>query len=210
MGQNEKDAHETHTAYWERLARANPDEVCRRAGAAYDPRKEGYNLRVLNRNYLVLPAEKKILCAEGERCFEEALRDHFYLMALLYLLNSREGEPAATWIGEKDLKGGATFFRGPHALRTEELKKRFGKDPEEFAKAGKRLGGVELLFGDKAFALQVLPKVPIAYVLWKEDSEFPAEVKVMFDSTIQNHFSLDGIWCLVAEVSERLLETAGR
>ena len=68
------------------------------------------------------------------------------------------------------------------------------------------MGGVDLLFGDKAFALTVFPKVPLAYVLWKADEEFPAQVTVMFDSTIQNQFSLDGIWCVVAEVSQRLLD----
>jgi len=127
-------------------------------------------------------------------------------MVLLYLLNAQEGEPTRTWIGEKELRGGTTFFRGPHALRTEELKETFGKDPEAFLRAGTRLGGVELLFGDKAFALTVFPKVPLAFVLWKEDKEFPAQVTVLFDSTIQKHFSLDGIWCIVAEVSQRLLE----
>jgi hypothetical protein len=91
-------------------------------------------------------------------------------------------------------------------LRTEELKEAFGKEPDGFLRAGKRLGGVELLFGDKAFAVTVLPRVPLAYILWKESEEFPAQVNVLFDSTIQKHFALDGIWCVVAEVSQRLLE----
>jgi len=89
------------------------------------------------------------------------------------------------------------------------LKDAFGQNPEGFLRAGARLGGVELLFGDKAFALTVFPKVPLGYILWRQDSEFPAGVNVLFDATIQNHFSLDGIWCLVAEVSQRLLEAAG-
>jgi hypothetical protein len=86
------------------------------------------------------------------------------------------------------------------------LEETFGKDPDGFLQAGKRLGGVELLFGDKAFAVAVLPRVPLAYLLWKESEEFPAQVNVLFDSTIQKHFSLDGIWCVVAEVSNRFLE----
>jgi hypothetical protein len=161
---------------------------------------------VINRRYLVLPEEKRIYCTRGDLCEEEDLRDYFYLMVLLYLLNAQEGDPTHSWVSEKELKGGITFFRGPHALRTEELRAVFGKDPEGFLRGGKRLGGVELLFGDKAFALNVLPKVPLAYLLWKESEEFPARVNVLFDSTVQKHFSLDGIWCLVAEVSQRLLE----
>ncbi len=208
MSFNHKDEHTTHEIYWESLAKASPNEVCTRTGATYSEERKGYFLPVLNQRYLILPGERRIFCMRGDLCEEETLRDYFYLMILLYLLNAREGEPTRTWISEKELKGGTTFFRGPHALQTEELKNRFSKNPEAFFLAGKRLGGVELLFGDKAFALAVLPKVPLAYILWKEDAEFSALVTVMFDSTIQKHFSLDGIWCIVAEVSQRLLEAS--
>ena len=64
--------------------------------------------------------------------------------------------------------------------------------------------------GDEAFLLTVFPKVPLAYVLWREDDEFPARVTVLFDVTIQTHFSLDGIWCLVSEVSRRLVDAKER
>lgn len=206
MSDNQKDAQATHALYWENLAQAEPSEVCRRTMAAYSRERKGYILPMLNQKYLILPVEQKILCLRGDVCEEEELRDYFYLMVLLYLLEAKGVETTSTWISEKELKGGTTFFRGPHALRVEELKTAFGKNPEAFGRAGNRLGGVELLFGDKAFSLTVFPKVPLAYVLWKEDEEFPARVTVMFDSTIQNHFSLDGIWCLVAEVSQRLLD----
>jgi hypothetical protein len=209
MGNDRKDEWGTHEIYWESLATAAPGEVSRRTGGVYNEERKGYLLPVLNQKYLVLPGEKKILCMRGDFCEEESLRDYFYLMVLLYLLNAREGDPTRTWISGKELKGGTTFFRGPHALRTEELKEAFGKDPEAFLRAGARLGGVELLFGDKAFALTVFPKVPLAYILWKGDAEFPAAVNVLFDSTIQNHFSLDGVWCIVAEVTQRLLDAAG-
>jgi len=207
MKDKQKDERETHAMYWQKLAQAEPDEVCQRTGATYNLEWKGYFLPILNQKYLIQPAEQKILCLRGGICQEEDLRDYFYLMVLLYLLDAQAGEPTYTWISEKDLAGGTTFFRGPHALRVEGLKSAFGKDPEAFGRAGSRLGGVELGFGDKAFALIVFPRVPLAYVLWKEDEEFPAQVTVMFDSTIQKHFSLDGIWCLVAEVSQRILET---
>jgi len=206
MSKNQKDERGTHALYWERLAKAEPNEVCQRTDVTYSLERKGYLLPILNQKYLILPGERKIFCMRGDFCEEENLRDYFYLMVLLYLLDAKEGEPKRTWISEKELKGGTTFFRGPHALRVEELKAAFGKNPEAFAEAGKRLGGVDLLFGDKAFALTVFPKVPLAYVLWKADEEFPAQVTVMFDSIIQNQFSLDGIWCVVAEVSQRLLD----
>jgi len=206
MSNNHKDERSTHALYWERLAKAEPNEVCKRTEADYNSERNAYTLPILSQKYLILPGEQKILCMRGDFCEEENLRDYFYLMVLLYLLDAKEGEPTRTWISEKELKGGTTFFRGPHALRVEELKMAFGKNPDAFGRAGSRLGGVELLFGDKAFALTVFPKVPLAFVLWKADEEFPAQVTVMFDSTIQKHFSLDGIWCIVAEMTQRILD----
>jgi hypothetical protein len=204
---SEADNRETHTFYWERLRQAHSEEVCARTEAKYDLKRKGYVLPILSETYLVVPDEKKIFCMRGDFCAEERPRDYFYLMTLLYLLEAKPGNPTRTWISEKELKGGTTFFRGPHALQVEELREAFGGDPEGFDRAGRVLGGLELLFGDRSFALTVFPKVPLAYVLWQEDAEFPARVTVMFDSTIQNHFSLDGVWCIVAEVSRRLLDT---
>lgn len=204
-----KDEQKTHAEYWKKLAKAEPGEVCRRTEAAYLPDREGYSLIILNQKYIIIPKEQKILCVREDSCVEEDWRDNFFLMALLYLLEAKGDEPTRTWISEKDLKGGSTFFRGPHALPVKDLEKAFGKDPEAFGQAGRHLGGLELLFGDKAFALTVFPKVPLGYVLWKEDDEFPPRITVMFDSAIQRHFSLDGVWCLVDEVSKRLLENVG-
>lgn len=206
MSNNQKDERATHELYWEELRQKDPNDVCKRTEAIYSGDRQGYILPFLNQKYLILPLEQKILCLRGEICAEEELRDYFYLTILLYLLHAQNIEPTRTWISEKELKGGVTFFRGPHALRVEELKTTFGSNPEYFWQAGKRLGGVELFFGDKAFALSPFPRVPLAYVLWRGDEDFPPRITVMFDSTIEKHFSLDGIWCLVAEVSQRLLE----
>lgn len=210
MNTNHKDRNPTHGLYWETLAKSPPDEVCRRTAALYDENRRGYILPILHQPYTILPNDQRILVRRSEVLEEENFRDNFYLLVLLYLLNAKGGKPEGNWISEKELKGGTTFFRGPHALPVGEIEGVFGKDAEGFIRAGLRLGGVEIPFGDKALALQVFPKVPLAYVLWLEDQEFPARITVLFDATIQRHFSLDGVWCLVAEVSRRLLEARAR
>jgi hypothetical protein len=164
-------------------------------------------LPVYNLRYLILPGEKKILRMEwNDKPVEESFRPYFSLMVLVYLTEAKDIKPTHTWISEKDLKGGSTFFRGPHRLEVEELIHFFGKDPEAFLKTGKRLGGSEILYGDKGFALEVFPKVPLAYILWKGDAEFPPKISVLFDSTIEFHLPLDIIWCMVIETTRRLTE----
>jgi hypothetical protein len=198
---------EIDTFHWDRLSKLHPTDVCNRSEAVYHPSREGFLLPVYNLRYLILPKEKKILRMEwNDKPVEEALRPYFYLMVLVYLAEAKNVKPTHTWISEKDLKGGSTFFRGPHRLEVEDLTNLSGNDPDAFLETGKTLGGSEIFYGDKGFALQVFPRVPLAYLLWKGDAEFPPKISVMFDSTIDSHLPLDIIWCMVAETSRRLTE----
>jgi hypothetical protein len=192
--------------HWDKLSQLHPTDVCNRTEAIYNPRWEGYVLPVYNLRYLILPKARKILRVEwNDQTVEEELQPFFYLMTLVYLTETKDVKTTHTWVSEKDLLGGSTFFRGPHSLQVGALEARYGKDPSAFLQAGRRLGGSEILYGDVGFALAVFPKVPLAYVLWKGDHEFPPKVGVLFDSTIQSHFPLDVIWCMVAETSRRML-----
>jgi hypothetical protein len=193
--------------HWDKLSQLHPTDVCHRTEAIYHPAREGFILPVYNRRYLILPKGKKILRMEwNDHPVEEELHQYFYLMVLVYLTNAKDINPTHTWVNEKGLKGGFTFFQGPHSLQVEELISLFGKDSEAFLKTGQKLGGSEILYGDKGFALEVFPKVPLAYILWKGDEEFSPRIRVLFDSTIESHLPLDVIWCMVAETSRRLVE----
>ena len=192
--------------YWEKLSQLHPTDICNRTEALYNPTKEGFLLPVYNLRYLILPKARKILrMGWNDQTVEEELHPFFYLMVLVYLIEAKEIKPTHTWVSEKDLKGGSTFFRGPHGLGVGELEDRYGRNPDAFLEAGRRLGGGEILLGDKGFALEVFPKVPLAYILWKGDEEFPPRISVLFDSTIESHLPLDVIWCMVAETSRRLI-----
>jgi hypothetical protein len=193
--------------HWERLARLHPTDVCDKTEALYNPTREGFLLPIYNRRYLILPKEKKVLRIEGnDQPVEEDLQPFFHLMVLFYLTEAKKIKPSHAWVSEKDLKGGPTFFQGPHRLQVKEVEDLYGKNTDAFLLAGKRLGGHEILYGDKGFALEVFPKVPLAYILWKGDEEFPPKIGILFDSTIQSHLPLDIIWCMVSETSRRLTE----
>ncbi len=195
-----------HPLYWEKLSQLHPTDVCNRTEALYNPTQEGFILPVYNGRYLVVPKSRKILRVEwNEKTVEEELHHFFYLMVLVYLTEAKETKPTHTWVSEKDLQGGSTFFRGPHRLQVEEMEDLCRTNPEAFLEIGRKLGGPEILYGDKGFALEVFPKVPLAYILWKGDEEFPPNVGVLFDSTVSIHLPLDIIWCMVAETTRRLV-----
>ena len=68
------------------------------------------------------------------------------------------------------------------------------------------LGGEPLDLADAAFAFLPLPRVPLYYLLWLGDDEFPPLFKVLFDRAIETCFSASGIWLLVNLVSSNLLQ----
>jgi hypothetical protein len=193
--------------HWDNLSQLHPADVCNRTDARYQPTEEGYILPVYHLRYLIIPEIRKILrVGRNDQVVEEDLHPFFTLMVLFYLTGAKEIKPEHRWVSEKDLKGGINFFQGSHSLQVGELEDLYGKDPEAFLKAGRRLGGTEIFYGNKAFALEVFPKIPLAYLLWEGNEEFPPKIRVLFDSTIQSHLPLDIIWCLVAETSRRLAE----
>ena len=201
-----KDPEQTYAPYWEKLAGLHPTEVCERTEAVYQHDKNAYLLPFLNQRYMVIPSERTIVRIGPDETLEtEGLSMDFYLISLFYLIDAKRVEPARRWLSEKDLRGGEMFFRGPHALPVAEVTQKYGSDPEAFAKAGKRLGGVTMLYGDRAFGLDVFPRILLVYVLWTGDEEFPPRTQVLFDETIQDHFPVDVIWCTVSEVSRRLV-----
>ena len=193
--------------HWDNLSQLHPADVCNRTDALYHPTEEGYILPVYHLRYLITPKTRKIVRVEwNDQTVVEKLHPFFVLMVLVYLTGAKEIEPENRWVSEKDLKGGTNFFQGPHSLQLRELEDLYGKDPEAFLEAGRRLGGKEISFANKSFALNAFPKIPLAYLLWEGDEEFSPKIRVLFDSTIQSHLPLDIIWCMVAETSRRLAE----
>ncbi len=202
---------EIDPAYWEELLKLDPNEVSRRTLTPYDPRSESYRVDMLNQGYTVHPFRKVIArdtevpapsCQYDRISFSEAL------VLILYLLRAREIPLAGRQVTEKDLPGGETFFRGPHALPREPILELFGRNPERFVHAGFSLGGKPLDFGDGAFRFQALPRVPCDFILWGEDEEFPARLTIVFDATVTEHLPLDVIWALVHLAARRIVAAA--
>jgi hypothetical protein len=188
--------------YWDQLRRQDPTLVCRRALAGYQA-DVGYRLIFLGEGYQIDPGKRKIL---RSRTPEERLSFQDYLVLLLYLLNARELPLAGDWVNEKELKGGALFFRGPHTLARGPLEKKYARDPQGLLRAGQSLGGKATGKGAASFVLAALPRIPLEYIFYGEDEEFPAQLIITFDRTVERHLPLDVIWALVNIAGRKLLE----
>jgi len=192
--------------YWDELGGVDPSEVCRRALAGYDESEKAYKLRLLNDDLLVYPWERKVVRASAPVSESDPPPDfNTILVSVHYLLKAREIPIANEYITESQVTDGAFFFKGPHALASWRIEKRFGDNAAGFMEKGKLIGGKPISFGDVGLELLVLPRVQIAYILWEADDEFPARSQILFDDSAEKHFALDVLWAMCNLVTHKLL-----
>jgi hypothetical protein len=129
---------------------------------------------------------------------------------LLHYLIKADGRPSSgQLIPYKEISGGM-LYAGVFARRAVEvLIPAFGQSQDRFLDAGLRLGGRQAEHGDVSFVLAALPRVPMTYILWKGDEEFPATVQLLFDKSVEGYLSLEDI-VVVGEMATSRLIALGR
>ena len=131
-------------------------------------------------------------------------------IVLLHYLIKADGRPLShQLIPYKDIPGGM-LYAGVFARRAvEPLIPVFGQSPEAFLDAGFRLGGRKAEYGDVSFVLPALPRIPMTYIVWKGDEEFPATIQLLFDKSVEGYLSLEDI-VVVSEMATSRLIALGR
>jgi hypothetical protein len=189
-----------HT-YFQELAQAAPADICRNGRCRFDSVGRTYSLSVWNEEYVIDCAGKKI-GRIGAATPEP--HEFFSLFIIYYLLAAKDARVSGEWISEKDLPGGATFFRGPHLLPTDLISGRFGDNLAEFKKCCRESGGAALDLADAAFRFDITPDIPVAVLYWQGDEDFPAEAKILYDRSITALLPLDIVFALAVAICARL------
>jgi len=125
---------------------------------------------------------------------------------LLHYLIRADGYPATgKWVSYKDIPGGL-LYAGVFARRvTDPLQRRFGKSAKSFKETGIRSGGEPVEIGDASFILHAFPCVPLQYVLWEGDEEFPPSVQLLFDASVDRYLTLEDMVVLGQVTTGRLI-----
>ncbi len=70
-------------------------------------------------------------------------------------------------------------------------------------------GGEPVEIGDASFVLRAFPRVPLQYVLWEGDEEFPPSVQLLFDASVDHYLTLEDIVVLGQVTTGRLINRSG-
>jgi hypothetical protein len=99
--------------------------------------------------------------------------------------------PRGEKISFKELPDGF-IYNAPFSQRViRPLVAAFGSEPQLLLQAGMGLGGTAVPFGDAAVEVPALPRVPLTFIIWGGDEEFPASGGVLFDATVSGYLSTE-------------------
>ncbi len=183
------------------LKSCDPEEVVLRTGCKFDKTCEQYFINVWGHKYCV---DLKNYEVRPEGSGLKAYHGYLYLFVLYYLMKAKNILPSGVWVSEKDIPGGAAFFRGPHTIPVDLMTRRFKDDLDLFQKECEKLKGLPIELSDAAFLFNITPTIPVAVLYWQGDEDFPSEAKLLFDRTIEQHLPLDIIYALAVEICHTL------
>jgi hypothetical protein len=185
----------------------NLEERAKKAGASYEKGKDGDKITV---HFFLEPYTIQFPQIEFYSPSKKVVSLVTRILLLHYLIRADGNPLAEKWVAYKDIPGGL-LYAGVFARRvTEPLQRRFGKSARSFKETGIQSGGEPVEIGDASFILHVFPCVPLQYVLWEGDEEFPPSVQLLFDASVNHYLSLEDMVVLGQVTTGRLINRSPR
>lgn len=105
------------------------------------------------------------------------------LLILHYLTSLAEPLEVGELISFKELPGGDIYIKPFTGRAINPFIRIFGTNPESLLEVAALLGGQSNRLGDVSVTIRVFPRIPVTFVLWKADDEFPASGNILFDKS---------------------------
>ncbi len=191
--------------FWDMLLARNPAEVCRDAEVAPLDRG-GYNVKCLNENWIVELETRSIKKAYGQAAGDWDRLMPFFILA--YLVKADQSRPSGRMVSPRDIMPGLNYFQGMHSLDAKPLEEFFGQDAALFARAAGALGADPTGQGDASMRLWLFPKLPVEFIFWAADEDFPSRATVLLDDQSRFLYPVNVIYKAVNLLVKRLVFTA--
>jgi len=84
----------------------------------------------------------------------------------------------------------------------------FGKAPDKLLKTGIALGGKADTLGDASLTINVLPYIPMTFIIWEGSEEFPPDGNILFDKSAKSWFAAEDLAVLAGAAAAELIYAA--
>ncbi|MBU7005132.1 DUF3786 domain-containing protein [Phosphitispora fastidiosa] len=163
----------------EQLQKKEPREAARNAGAEYNPETGGILITYLGDTFRVSYPDGRVEPAEDGKEVSLTVK-----ILILHYLNTANGAPLqGKLISFKELPDGAIYIEPFTRRAIKPMLNLFAERQDEFVELAKGIGAEKQSLGDTSVTIYPFPNVPITYVIWSGDDEFPASGNILFDAS---------------------------
>jgi hypothetical protein len=163
----------------DKLVMKEPVEVARNAGADYNESEKLFKVNFLGEMY-------KVTFPQGEVSYSDKdgeISITSKILILHYLINANGAPIQNKFISFKELPDGAIYIDPFTNRAIKPMLSIFADKQDDFVELAATIGGQKSNCGDISVTINAFPNVPITYVMWTGDDEFPASGNILFDAS---------------------------
>lgn len=187
------------------LKKSNIEERFQKSGILYKKSEKGYEAEIPFFDELINMSYPEFKFTSSKSSIVNLITK----IIILHYLNFASGKPVGNnQISYEDILGCKHYMPVFEKRVVKPLLNAFGLNRDAFLMAGESLLGIKEIYGDASFTLYPLPRVPITFILWEADEEFPPSLKVLFDESIDSYLPLEDIGVISRLAAMRIIKAA--
>ena len=173
----------------ERLAQIPPETVCEACGVRYEGGE------------FILPWFNR------DRPLSTALESQKILW-LHYLVAKGAKKQSGQLMAYREVAPALFYEPNFYKRAVKPLVGYFGKCPEKLMETGLALGGHAAGQGDVSVTVNVLPYLPMTFILWAASEEFPPDGNILFDRTAKTWLAAEDLAVLAGVAVTELIDAS--
>jgi len=187
----------------EDIKKRDPAECSRAAGTEWFPEERIVRVKMLGKNLHYLVDEQDVADAAGDRV------ELWEKIIILHYLTRATGKPdSGNFISYKDIPDGRLYWPNFVGRVHKPLINAFGPNPRMLTETAERFDGKPYDKGDAAALIPALPRIPLLYIIWGADEEFPADAACLFDESITDYLPAEDITVLSSMTAIKMMKAA--
>lgn len=189
------------------LVQKSPECIASNTGAVHDNINAALELNYMSHSYRVYYQDGTIVGPDNI-----PITDTVLMTLLLHYLNGEDCvAPTGEHIAFSEIPGGGAMYDSAYQKRViKPLVNTFGNQPEAMIATAKRFNAEESGFGDAAATINVLPFVPVTFIIWRGDDEFPPSATTLFDKSVSSYLAVEDIVIMASLATYTMIKSQSR